>query len=139
MKKERIERITRIVIALSIVGVFMADLFLAYYMDKHNASGLITFGYTTNLTFLLMLSCPIVLALVSSVLFVKEMILLRSGDGDRKKRKLATISFCTMIAGFALYFAASSITHTVAIALGGISVVFLIVSITALFVYFTRK
>ena len=139
MKKERIERVTRTVIALSIVGIFIADLFLAYYMDRHNASGLLTFGYTTNLMFLMMFSCPVVLALVSSVEFVKEMILLKNGEGERKKRRLATVSFSTMVLGFVLYFVASSITHTIAITMGGISVVFLIASITALFVYFVKR
>ena len=139
MKKEKIERITRIVIALSVVGIIIADLFFAYFMDKHNAAGLMSFGYSTNLTFLMMFSCPVVLALVSSVEFVKEMILLKSGEGERKKRKLATISFCTMTAGLALYICASSITSTIAISMGGISVVLLIVSITSLFVYFVKR
>lgn len=139
MKKERIERITRTVIALSIVGIFIVDLFFAYYMDRHNASGLMNFGYTINLTFLFMFSCPVLLALVSSVEFVKEMILLKNGEGERKKRKLVTLSFATMIIGFALYFVASTITSTIAITLGGISVVFLIVSITSLFAYFVKR
>ena len=139
MKKEKIERIARIVIALSVVGIIIADLFFAYFMDKHNAAGLMSFGYSTNLTFLVMFSCPVVLALVSSVEFVKEMILLKSGEGDRKKRKLASVSFFSMLAGVALYISASTITSTIAITLGGISVVFLIVSITALFAYFIKR
>ena len=139
MKKERIEKITRIIIALSIVGIFIADLFFAYYMDRHNASGLITFGYSTNLMLLFMFSCPVVLALVSSITFIKEMILKKIGEGERRKRKLACICFATMIAGFLLYYGASTITSTIAITMGGISVVSLIVSITALFVYFIKR
>ena len=96
MKKDKIERITRIVIALSIAGIVIADLFFAYYMERHNAAGLMTFGYTTNLVFLFMFSCPVVLALVSSVEFIKEMILLKNGEGERKKRmKKPRSSFST--------------------------------------------
>ena len=139
MKKEKIERIVGIIIALSVAGIIVADLFFAYYMDNHNAAGLMNFGYTTNLTFLIMFSCPVVLAIVSSVEFVKEMILARCGEGEKRKQKLITVSFASMLAGVALYLTASSITSTVAITLGGVSALLLVVSVTALFIYFVKR
>lgn len=138
MKKEKIEKITRIIIIFSIVGVFIADFFLAYYIDIHNASGLLNFGYGTNLTFLLMFSFPIIFILLNIFTFIKEMILLKIKENTKVKTKLSAISFLLALIGFLLYFVASSITSTIAIALGGVSVILILASIIVFFVYIKK-
>ena len=138
MKKEKIEKITRTIIIFSIVGVLIADLFLAYYIDTHNASGLLNFGYGTNLSFLLMFSFPVIFILLNVFTFIKEMIFLKIKENNKAKTKLSTLSFLLALLGFSLYFCASSITSTIAIALGGVSVILILAAIIVFFVYIKK-
>ncbi len=138
MKREKIEKTIRGIIIISIVAVIIADLFFAYFIDIHNASGLLNFGYTTNLMFLLMFSCPVIFVFINTATFVKEMILLKIKENTKLKTKLSSISFIFALIGFLLYFVASSITSTIAIALGGVSIILILISIIIFFVYIKK-
>lgn len=135
MKRDRIEKIARNIMIISAVAVIIADLFFAYFIDRHNASGLLNFGYGVNLSFLLMFSCPIIFVLINSVTFIKEMLLMRAKLHTKAKTKLSVISFILAVVGFSLYFIASSITSQFAIVLGAISVILILLSIIVFFVY----
>ena len=139
MKKERIEKIARNIMLISGISIIIADFFLAYYFNNHNQGGLLTFGYTTNLAFIMMFSCPVIFMVMNITSFIKEMILLKIKENKKSKTKLSTASFTLGIAGFGLYFLSSSITSQTAITLGFISILFIFISITLYFIYMVKK
>ncbi|MBQ7898110.1 MAG: hypothetical protein IJ323_06770 [Clostridia bacterium] len=139
MKKERIEKIARNIMIISGVSIIVADFFLAYFMNKHNEAGLLTYNYTTNLAFIMMFSCPVIFAVMNVTSFIKEMVLLKCGENTGIKTKLSLVSFILGALGFALYFIASSMTSQIAITLGLVSIILIFLSITVFFVYMVKR
>jgi 4-amino-4-deoxy-L-arabinose transferase-like glycosyltransferase len=104
-------------------------------MDSHNQSGLLNFGYTTNLTFLLTFSCPIFYIILVTTNFIKESVLLKKGLSDPKKQKKVFIAFVLMVVSFIIYTVAASLSAEIALTLLGITAVTLIISVTFFFAY----
>lgn len=139
MKKERIEKIARNIMIISGLSIIVADFFLAYFLNRHNQGGLLTYNYTTNLAFVMMFSCPVIFAVMNVTSFIKEMVLLKCGENTGAKAKLSVISFILGILGFALYFICSSMTSQIAITLGMLSIILIFLSITVFFVYMVKR
>lgn len=139
MKKERIEKIARNIMLISGISIIVADFFLAYFINNHNQAGLLSYGYTTNLAFIMMFSCPVIFMVMNITTFIKEMALVKIKENSKIKTKLSLWSFVLGIVGFGIYFICSTITSQVAITLGMVSIILIFLSITLYFVYMVKK
>lgn len=137
MKKEKVERISKFIIVVSIISVVIADFFFAYFLTHHSV-GLMSFDYKTNLYFLLMFTFPIIFIIIDVVSFIKECVLYKNKETKKEKFKMISASFLTMLAGFSLYALSSFISHSYAIYLGGASVLLIVASVILMFIYFRK-
>ena len=139
MKKQRIEKVARNIMLISGISIIVADFFLAYLLNSHNEGSLLSYGYSTNLAFIMMFSCPVIFMVMNITSFIKEMLLVRIKENTKAKTNLSLYSFILGVLGFGLYFVCSTITSQIAITLGMVSMLLIFVSITLYFIYMVKR
>ncbi len=138
MKREKLNRVTKFIMIISTASLIVADLFFANVVNSHS-SGLMSFGYTTNLMFLFMFTFPVVFFLLNTLSFIKECILYRAGECSKGKFNSISSSFVLMLLGIAFYIVGANMTSVVGIYLAMASIVFLLVSVILMFIYFNKR
>lgn len=139
MKRERIERTAKIIILISTIAILISAVFLAFYFDKTNSGGLLSFGLKTNLVFSISLSCPVIFTFATVTSFIKELALKKLGVGDKKRFKTMSVTALLLLLGALLYLVASNMTAEIAITLALVSIFLIVSSMIGMFVYLFKK